>query len=296
MNLQSKISVVIPTYNRCRLIERAIRSVLAQTYKNVEIIVVDDGSTDDTEEVVKRIESDALIYIKQDNAGACVARNRGIEEASGELIAFLDSDDEWFPEKLEKQLKHMVTQNDEISVCNYTIEKEGNRKIAIPEQHSDYFSIDELLDCNYITTGSILVTKSFIEKVEKFDVSMPRYQDWELVLRFAKECDIPICKDVLLELHVQNESITKSTSKEKKYYALARMLEKHHDLYINNKKAYAHICWSMGLYSLYLPHTRNDYLFIGATHDGINAKRLLIYIFVIIGGKKIIREKYAQNH
>lgn len=296
MENQNKISVIIPTYNREKLIERAIKSVQAQTYKNIEIIVIDDGSTDNTEEVIKGIGDKSIKYIKQDNAGACVARNRGIEEATGSLIAFLDSDDEWFSQKLEIQLNHLLSEKKEISVCNYSVEKEGISNIAIPKEHPDYFTIDELLDHNYITTGSILITRQFLNKIGYFDEKMPRYQDWEIVLRMARETDIPICKDVLLELHVQTESITKSTSKEKKYYALERMLKKNKDLYLKNKKAYAHICWSMGLYSLFLPNKRIDLLKTGATHNGLNIKRLLIYCFIRIGGEKIVMKKYARNH
>jgi len=111
MSKNSFISVVIPTFNRARQVRAALTSVLAQTYRNFEAIVVDDGSTDDTEEVVGELISDqggngiAIRYIRQANQGQSVARNRGTEEARGEWIAFLDSDDIWFPEKLERQIE-----------------------------------------------------------------------------------------------------------------------------------------------------------------------------------------------
>src|SRR5438874_1624069 len=100
------VSVVIPTYNSAHYIGEAVQSVLAQTYTNFEVIVVDDGSTDDTRE---RLESVAgrIRYLYQPNGGVSKARNRGIQEARGELIAFLDGDDEWLPEKLAKQLAYM---------------------------------------------------------------------------------------------------------------------------------------------------------------------------------------------
>jgi len=108
--LESKVSVVIPTYNRAKLIVNAIESVLAQTHPVREIIVVDDGSTDNTAQVLERYLGaqprlrEIVRYFSQPNQGQSVARNKGVKEASGEWIAFLDSDDQWRPEKLELQL------------------------------------------------------------------------------------------------------------------------------------------------------------------------------------------------
>jgi glycosyltransferase involved in cell wall biosynthesis len=100
--LESKIvSVVIPTYNRANVIQRAVDSVLVQTYKNIEIIIIDDGSTDNTKDLVKDLN---VKYIKTDNMGVSAARNLGVKLSSGDWIAFLDSDDEWLPSKLEEQI------------------------------------------------------------------------------------------------------------------------------------------------------------------------------------------------
>lgn len=100
------VSVVIPVYNRADTIKRAVESVLEQTYKNVEIIIIDDGSTDGTIDQLKELEQmeSSIRVFKQDHKGANAARNLGIEKARGGFIAFQDSDDEWLPSKLEKQI------------------------------------------------------------------------------------------------------------------------------------------------------------------------------------------------
>src|SRR5690349_3602213 len=98
-----KVSVIIPTYNRAQFIARAVDSVLEQTYKDFEIIVIDDGSSDNTQEILKAYEG-KIRYVYQQNKGISAARNRGIQEAKGEYIAFLDSDDVWKPEKLSVQV------------------------------------------------------------------------------------------------------------------------------------------------------------------------------------------------
>jgi glycosyltransferase involved in cell wall biosynthesis len=108
------VSVVIPTYNSAHLLDDALQSVLEQTYKDFEIIVVDDGSTDNTSEVVSKY-NDKLHYFRVDNRGPAKARNYGISKATGKYIAFLDADDKWLPTKLEKQVS-MFEQNPEFGM------------------------------------------------------------------------------------------------------------------------------------------------------------------------------------
>ena len=117
--MNETVSVVIPTYNRAELINRAIESVLQQTYSDVEIIVVDDASEDETESAVKKIKSDKLRYIRlKQNGGACKTRNMGIRAAKGNYVAFLDSDDMWKTDKLEKQMAFLREKKAEVVACN----------------------------------------------------------------------------------------------------------------------------------------------------------------------------------
>lgn len=291
------ISVIIPTYNREKLISRAIKSVMDQTYKDIEVIVIDDASNDNTEKVVSSLKYDNLYYYKlKKNGGACKARNFGIDKAKGDYISFLDSDDEWEKDKLEKQYNFLKEKNVEIVSCNYFYEKNGSIKRKINYTHDEKITLSELLNENIITTGSILISKQIIKKIGNFDEKLPRYQDWDLVIRLAKEYDIYFLNDPLLTLHFQANSITSSTSKQKKYYALECIYIKNEKELKKDKKAYAHICWSMGMYSLYTDIERYDLLKKGIVSNGINIKRLLIFILIKIGLKNFILNRYGQSH
>ena len=122
------VSIITPSYNTARFIEETINSVLAQTYTNWEMIIVDDCSKDDTDAVVGRFLDPRIRYLKNEkNSGAAVSRNRALREAKGKWIAFLDSDDLWEPTKLEKQIRFMEAKNCHFSYTNYTeIDDDGN--------------------------------------------------------------------------------------------------------------------------------------------------------------------------
>src|SRR6056297_1399486 len=108
------VSVIVPTYNRADSLPRTIDSVLAQTHDDLELVVVDDASTDDTETVVERYEDDRVTYLEHaTNRGGSAARNTGIRASDGDYVAFLDSDDEWHPEKLERQVRELESRSEE---------------------------------------------------------------------------------------------------------------------------------------------------------------------------------------
>lgn len=120
------VSVIMPSYNTAEYIKQSIQSVIDQTYTNWELIIVDDCSTDNTDEIVKSIDDGRIIYLKnKKNSGAAVSRNRALKEAKGKWIAFLDSDDLWLPEKLEKQLHFMKSNGYAFSYTDYRIQLNG---------------------------------------------------------------------------------------------------------------------------------------------------------------------------
>ena len=123
------ISVVLPSYNRAHILPRAIESILGQTYKDIELIIVDDGSSDNTAEVVGSFSDSRIVYVRQENAGACAARNNGIAHARGDYIAFQDSDDIWHQDKLEKQLATLQNTGADIVFCRMN-RMVGGEKVA----------------------------------------------------------------------------------------------------------------------------------------------------------------------
>ena len=291
------ISVIIPTYNRGNLIKRAINSILNQTYQNIEIIVVDDCSNDNTEEVVKGINSSKIKYIKHEkNYGACRARNTGIENASGDYIAFLDSDDEWLSDKLEKQLKFMNDKDADIVICNFYYDKHGKKTLKIDKDHSEVIRKEEILASNWVTTGSILVKKEVIMDINGFDESLARYQDWDLILRIMDKYTVYLLNEPLLILYFQEVSITNSTSKKKKYDALIKIYEKNEIWYKNNLVSYSKWCWTTSLYSLYTDNVRIDLMKNSVKYSKFNLKRFITYILVKIGFKDFIKNMYSKNH
>ena len=190
------ISVVIPAYNAEKHIARAIDSVLAQTRKVDEIIVVDDGSSDNTGTVIKNY-GDKVIYILQENAGAGAARNTGVEAASSEWIAFLDSDDEWLPEKIKLQAE-LLSRNSELFWCysNCLLHCESkSQKSPMLKQHKaeTILSGKEFFD-NYLHshaqgipawTGTLMVKKDALVSSGLFNPDLPLAQDIDLWFRIA---------------------------------------------------------------------------------------------------------------
>lgn len=185
------VSVVIPTYNRANIISNTINSVLNQTYSNLEIVIVDDFSNDNTEDVVKSFNDSRIKYIKHTkNSNGSVARNTGIKSSKGEYIAFLDSDDEWFPEKIDIQLKHIL-KHKEKDVVSYTqlIAHRGHAKNVSSAQEMD--DGEKILDYLFINNGTIqtstIMLDSILAKRVLFNEKLKRHQDWDFCNRLQKQ-------------------------------------------------------------------------------------------------------------
>jgi glycosyltransferase involved in cell wall biosynthesis len=198
-----KVSVIIPTYNRAHLIGRSIKSVLDQTFIDFELIVVDDGSTDNTEEVVKAYNDQRIRYIRYTkNRGAPAARNTGIRAARGEYIAFNDSDDEWLPQKLERQMAFFERDqggNLGLVVCDYWIVRKNKEILCKPiENRLNYERLLEYFSDSGIGTTQFILKRNIVSPELYFDEKLVALQDWDLLLRLSRICRIECAKESLV--------------------------------------------------------------------------------------------------
>jgi glycosyltransferase involved in cell wall biosynthesis len=194
------LSVIIPTYNRAELLLRALDSVFAQTRAPDEVIVVDDGSTDDT---VSRISQLPVTLICQENRGVSAARNAGIARASGEWIALLDSDDEWLPEKLEQQLAHIANHPD-TRVCHTNeqwLRKGKPLKQLAKHQKYGGWIFARCLDICLMSPSSILIHREVFEAVGDFDETLPACEDYDLWLRITARYPVAFLDTPLIIKH-----------------------------------------------------------------------------------------------
>ena len=191
-----RVSVIIPTYNRAHLVGRAIQSVLDQTYDDFEVIVVDDGSTDNTMEVVSGFRDERIKYIQHPvNKGTpAAARNTGIRAARGELIGFVDSDDEWLPEKLQKQVDKFGTSSINVGLVygGYcVIDDQTKRMIRQVYPRKRGYMLREMLRMSGPPTSVLtpLVKADCFDRVGLFDETMIFAEDWDMFVRIAEHLE-----------------------------------------------------------------------------------------------------------
>lgn len=211
------VSIIMPTYNRANLIKKSIDSLLKQTYENIEIIVVDDASTDNTEEIIKKIADKRVIYYKlPKNAGACYARNYGIKKARGNYITFQDSDDKYLANKVEEQYNNLIKNKSDVDFCITAIHNKNGKFLVPTKEHILGFEkngiFSELHKGNFISTQTIFAKKQCLME-EMFDDQLPRLQDFDLVLRLSKKYKFSFTNKHLVNAYVQEDSISSKTDK-----------------------------------------------------------------------------------
>ena len=195
------VSIIIPTYNRRDFLREAIRSVLEQSFRDFELIVVDDGSDDGTREMIQREFPGLLTYLYQENQGVSRARNRGLKLAQGEFVAFLDSDDLWLPRKLERQMAFMQSQP-KAQIC-YTDEiwiRRGVRVNPKKKKHAKYsgWIYPRCLPLCIISPSSALMRRGLLEEVGGFDEELPVCEDYDLWLRISARHPIHFLPEKLI--------------------------------------------------------------------------------------------------
>ncbi len=244
------VSVIVPTYNRAHLITRSIKSVLNQTFQDFEIIIVDDASTDNTEDIVRNLEDPRIKYVKNEiNKGAGASRNKGIKCSAGEYLAFQDSDDEWYPEKLEKQMDVFNKSGLEYGVV-YTDMLRVFEDYTVQYWHSPDIRYKKLLNEDkkeYQVEGigiqSTLIRKKCFENAGLFDEKLPRFIDLELFIRLSSLYRFYHIKEPLVKYY-----LTPGISSDNNALFVARklILNKHYDEIKNERRFLSQECFRGG--------------------------------------------------
>jgi glycosyltransferase involved in cell wall biosynthesis len=195
------VSVIIPTFNRSEFLPRAIRSVLQQTFQDFELVIVDDGSTDKTFSQIKAFNDKRIRYIFQTNHGVSSARNLGIRNSTGTFLAFLDSDDEWMPVKLEKQLEALENHPGYLIVHTDEMWFRNNRRLNQKHKHRKYggWIFRHCLPLCVISPSSILLHRKIFSDIGSFNETLPVCEDYELWLRMASRYPVLFIDKPLLK-------------------------------------------------------------------------------------------------
>jgi glycosyltransferase involved in cell wall biosynthesis len=310
--MKSLVSVIIPTYNYAHFVIDAINSVLNQTYKSVEIIVVDDGSTDNTHKVLEKFILDRKIkYIKKNNGELSSARNAGIKVSTADYIAFLDADDMWEPNKLEEQIK--IFKNSEyknlgVVYCQYSLIDTSGRPLVHgytvkinPTMKGMIF--ERLLESNTIvSSGSgVLIKRECLEKTGYFDEDLKSAEDWDMWLRLAKHFEFDYSDKNLVKIrkhskNMQNNNIFMFKSY---FYFLnkwANELPTHHPVFDKWADSVA--------YAILTRFPKIDFMIYAQKKMSLESKRkifhvssgsLLLYLFLFLLIRLIIYPKKLFN-
>ena len=221
------ISVVTPTYNRARFLPEAVASVLAQTYADLELIIVDDGSVDETREVLEPFWADGRVrYFYQENRGQSHARNLALKQAKGDFIAFLDSDDLWSPDKLEKQLA-VLLEKPEVDIVHGDEAIIDENGVVISRENMRRYSgkiTQRLLADNSVSITTALVRRRCFDEMGGFDTSVGVADDYELWLRFSARYCFHYEPGIVASYRVMADQI--SSDKRRRFAANERIIQK----------------------------------------------------------------------
>lgn len=243
MKREPVVSIVLPTYNRAHCVGKAIDSVLAQTYRDYELLVVDGPSTDGTSEVVHRYSDSRITYLREHGAsGAGAARNTGIRAAKGQYIAFQDSDNIWLPNKLQRQMEVLTTASPLVGLVytGYAKYADGIFKGYYPQAHIRKRSgdiHDTLLEESFIGCQTVVLRRVCLDAVGMFDERLVTTEDWELFLRITGRYHAACIDEPLVVSHLQLDSISMDTTK--MIGAFRAILQSHFDEFARDRRLLA---------------------------------------------------------
>ncbi len=200
MSAQIPVSVIIPTYNRAALVQEAVASVLAQTWREFELIVVDDGSTDDTPEALAPYASRIRLLRRESRGGVSAARNAGMAAARGEWLAFLDSDDLWLPEKLARQMAYLAAHPEQLWCQTEETWVRRGVRLKQPPTHRKIGGriFFQSLERCMVSPSAVILHRRLLEEHGGFDENLPAAEDYDLWLRLSWRYDIGLAPEPLI--------------------------------------------------------------------------------------------------
>lgn len=275
MGSKPLVSIIMPAYNAERTIAESIKSVLNQTYIHWELLIINDGSKDNTSNIIKSIKDNRIILIEQENGGVAKARNNGIQNAKGKYVAFLDSDDLWLEEKLDRQIKHLA-----ISQCKLSYSKTLCFKDN-PNQTSDclvtvalnFEDKDKILIYDFIPILTVLVEKNILDEVGYFDETLQGTEDWDLWIRILQKHDALYLDDFLTKYRISSTGL--SGNLEKHFLEEEKVWKKNIALY--TKKTNNHRQWfSYKKQALIAKKNNNVFSFLQHSLRLLKSPRLLV--------------------
>lgn len=295
------VTAILPTYNRPERLKRAANSVVEQTYRPLELIIIDDSSYEFyAPDIVSNLNDDTIhtrILRHDENQGVSVARNTGIDEANGKYVAFLDDDDEWLPEKTERQVKELEYSDSGIAYCwvRRLDSSENQRAVHAPKKSGDI--TERLLKENVTgTTSTVVASTELCQSMDGFDESFPRWNDWDFSLRASQRTTFTVVQHVLVHQYTWDGNQL-SDDFDKVKTARNQLISKHIELAVEHKMKSQFIAWTdfgvgidagmAGRYNL-----ARLYL-IRAIRNHPKEPRFYVYLMVFLGGKYTLRP--AQN-
>lgn len=253
------VSVIIPVHNRASQVCRAIDSVLAQTLDDFELIVVDDASTDQTEDVVRSVTDPRIQYLKHDtNQGAATARNTGVHASSGEYVSFLDSDDQWAPRRLELAVDVFEQQKDiGLVYGGWQWVQEDTMTVVTTRIPDEKGTFDGLPRWVFDQSNDFLVRRDIILD-QPFGDAVFTYEHIDFLIRMAKTCRFGYVREILATCYIHSGSRAGSRPPQRRAQRVKNLFDLHHDFLCQHKKAYARLAFLLAVYKLQVPDGRRD--------------------------------------
>jgi len=283
-----EVSVIIPTYNRAGFLQTSIESVLGQTHGDLEVIVVDDGSSDHTGEVVAALDDARVRYLRHgQNRGAAAARNTGLKHASGKYVAFQDSDDEWLPEKLGLQVEALDRAGHKVGVVHTGFSRVSGRKNRSTDWLPKHLRSGDIgrriLGGNFIGTPTAVVRKECFKTAGLFDTRLPQLEDWEMWIRVAQLYRVAYMDRSLVVTHDLPDSLSADLGT--LIRAHEYILQKHRDLFAADRRILAAECYWIGNLLCRAGKMKRGraYFFKALTGDPLNMKWVAGILFSLLG-------------